>query len=219
MTPDHIQGVPIVKDSRRCVFSSILFPCLGWVLAESPQFPRLRALNACLRHDCVFFKTSLRTPFMKFCLVDRINSLVPGESIQTIKNVSLAEEYLQDHFPGFAVLPGVMMVECLVQSCAWLSRVSDDFRYSTLLLKQARAVKFNSFLKPGQTLEVTATLRSSDDSTAEFMASGTVNGQSAVSARLILSKQNLAERNPKLSDNDQRLIASMKDLFEQIRVL
>ena len=156
---------------------------------------------------------------MKFFLVDRINSLVPGESIQTIKNVSLAEEYLQDHFPGFSVLPGVMMVECLVQSCAWLSRVSDDFRYSTLLLKQARAVKFNSFLKPGQTLEVTATLRSSDDSTAEFMASGTVNGQSAVSARLILSKQNLAERNPKLSDNDQRLIASMKDLFEQIRVL
>ena len=156
---------------------------------------------------------------MKFCLVDRINSLVPGESIQTIKNVSLAEEYLQDHFPGFAVLPGVMMVECLVQSCAWLSRVSDDFRYCTLLLKQARAVKFNSFLKPGQTLEVTATLRSSDDSTAEFMASGTVNGQSAVSARLILSKQNLAERNPQLSDNDQRLIASMKDLFEQIRVL
>ena len=156
---------------------------------------------------------------MKFCLVDRINSLVPGESIQTIKNVSLAEEYLQDHFPGFAVLPGVMMVECLVQSCAWLSRVSDDFRYSTLLLKQARAVKFNSFLKPGQTLEVTATLRSSDDSTAEFMASGTVNGQSAVSARLILSKQNLAERNPQLSDNDQRLIASMKELFEQIRVL
>ena len=156
---------------------------------------------------------------MKFFLVDRINSLVPGESIQTIKNVSLAEEYLQDHFPGFSVLPGVMMVECLVQSCAWLSRVSDDFRYSTLLLKQARAGKFNSFLKPGQTLEVTATLRSSDDSTAEFMASGTVNGQSAVSARLILSKQNLAERNPQLSDNDQRLIASMKDLFEQIRVL
>lgn len=156
---------------------------------------------------------------MKFCLVDRINSLIPGESIQTIKNVSLAEEYLQDHFPGFSVLPGVMMVECLVQSCAWLSRVSDDFRYSTILLKQARAVKFNSFLKPGQTLEVTATLRSSDDSTAEFMASGTVNGQSAVSARLLLSKQNLAERNPQLCDNDQRLIASMKDLFEQIRVL
>jgi 3-hydroxyacyl-[acyl-carrier-protein] dehydratase len=154
---------------------------------------------------------------MKFCLVDRIKTLIPGESIQTIKNVSLAEEYLQDHFPGFSVLPGVMMVECLVQSCAWLSRVSDDFRYSTLLLKQARAVKFNSFLKPGQTLEVTATVRSTSDNTAEFMASGTVDGQSAVSARITLSKQNLADHNVQLAENDKRLISSMKELFEQIR--
>ena len=154
---------------------------------------------------------------MKFCLVDRINSLVPGESIQTIKNVSLAEEYLQDHFPGFSVLPGVMMVECLVQSCAWLSRVTDDFKYSTLLLKQARAVKFNSFLKPGQTLEVTANLRSSAEGTVEFMASGTVDGQSAVSARLLLSRQNLADHNVQLVENDRRLIASMKELFAQIK--
>ena len=90
---------------------------------------------------------------MKFCLVDRITSLVPGQSISTIKHVSMAEEYLQDHFPGFSVLPGVMMVECLVQSCAWLSRVTDEFKFSALLLKQARAVKFNNFLKPGQTTD------------------------------------------------------------------
>lgn len=154
---------------------------------------------------------------MKFCLVDRIRTLVPGESIQTIKNVSLAEEYLQDHFPGFSVLPGVLMVECLVQSCAWLSRVTDDFQYSTLLLRQARAVKFNNFLKPGQTLEVTATLKSSDGSTVDFMASGTVEGQSAVSARISLSRQNLADVSPQLAENDQRLILSMKDLYEQIR--
>jgi 3-hydroxyacyl-[acyl-carrier-protein] dehydratase len=155
---------------------------------------------------------------MKFCLVDRINVLVPGESIQTIKNVSLAEEYLQDHFPGFSVLPGVMMVECLVQSCAWLSRVSDDFRYSMLLLKQARAVKFNSFLKPGQTLAVSATLRSNDEHSAEFMASGTVDGQSAVSARILLSKQNLVDHNPRFAENDARMILSMKELLAQIRI-
>lgn len=95
--------------------------------------------------------------------------------------------------------------------------MTDDFKYSALLLKQARAVKFNNFLKPGQTLEVTATMRSASDTTAEFMASGTVGGLSAVSARLILSKENLASRNPQLADNDARLIASMKELFEQIR--
>jgi 3-hydroxyacyl-[acyl-carrier-protein] dehydratase len=154
---------------------------------------------------------------MKFCLVDRIRNLVPGESIQTIKNVSLAEEYLQDHFPGFSVLPGVLMVECLVQSCAWLSRVTDDFQYSTLLLKQARAVKFNSFLKPGQTLEVSATLKSAEGSVVEFVASGTVEGQSAVSAKISLSRQNLSDVNPQLSENDSRLIVSMRELYEQIR--
>ena len=125
---------------------------------------------------------------MKFCLVDRITELTPGQSISTLKNVSLAEEYLQDHFPGFSVLPGVLMVEAMVQSCAWLSRVTDDFRYSTILLKESRAVKFNNFLKPGQTLHITATLKKNDDNTATFQASGTVDDTSAVSAKLVLSK-------------------------------
>ncbi|MFN8708764.1 MAG: 3-hydroxyacyl-ACP dehydratase FabZ family protein [Planctomyces sp.] len=154
---------------------------------------------------------------MKFCLVDRIVELRPGESIRTIKNVSLAEEYLQDHFPGFSILPGVLMVESMVQTCAWLSRVTDNFLYSTILLKQAKAVKFNNFLKPGQTLEVSATLKKADEQTAEFMASGTVNGESAVSARLVLSRENLASRNPQLSDNDQRMITAMRELYQQIR--
>ena len=155
---------------------------------------------------------------MKFCLVDRITSLTPGESISTIKNVSLAEEYLQDHFPGFSVLPGVLMVEAMVQTCAWLSRVTDDFQYSTILLKQARAVKFNSFLKPGQTLNVNATLKKNEDDTADFRASGTVEGESAVSGRIILSKQNLSSQRPDMASNDQRIQDAMKELYEQIRV-
>lgn len=154
---------------------------------------------------------------MKFCLVDRITELTPGQSISTLKNVSLAEEYLQDHFPGFSVLPGVLMVEAMVQSCAWLSRATDDFAFSTILLKQSRAVKFNNFLKPGQTLHITATMKKNEDNTATFQAKGTVDDTSAVSAKLVLSKQNLADHRPEMADNDQRLLASMRELFEQIR--
>ena len=153
---------------------------------------------------------------MKFCLVDRITDLNPGESISTIKNVSLAEEYLQDHFPGFSVLPGVLMVEAMVQSCAWLSRVTDDFQFSTILLKQARAVKFNSFLKPGQTLSVTAKLRKNEDDTASFQAAGTVGDESAVSARIVLSKQNLNRTNTEMDSADERIQQSMRELFGQI---
>lgn len=153
---------------------------------------------------------------MRFCLVDRVTEITAGASIQTLKQVSLAEEYLQDHFPGFAVFPGVMMVECMVQSCAWLSRFTDDFQFSTILLKQARAVKFNNFLKPGETLQVSATMKSNGAAEAEFMVSGVVNGQSAVSGRLLLSKQNLADLNPQLKDNDARMVSAMRDLWGQV---
>ena len=153
---------------------------------------------------------------VRFCLVDRVTEITAGSSIQTLKQVSLAEEYLQDHFPGFAVFPGVMMVECMVQSCAWLSRFTDDFQFSTILLKQARAVKFNNFLKPGETLQVSATMKSNGAAEAEFMVSGVVNGQSAVSGRLLLSKQNLADLNPQLKDNDARMVSAMRDLWAQV---
>ena len=155
---------------------------------------------------------------MKFCLVDRITELTPGQSISAIKNVSLAEEYLQDHFPGFSILPGVFMVESMVQTCAWLSRVTDGFAYSTVMLKQARAVKFNNFLKPGQTLSISATMKKNDDATATFQVKGTVGDLSAVSAKLTLSKQNLADHRPDMADSDQRMLASMKELYEIIRV-
>ena len=170
-----------------------------------------------LVHFCCFNAYVNPLSAMKFCLVDRITAITAGESISTIKNVSLAEEYLQDHFPGFSVLPGVLMVEAMVQSCAWLSRVTDDFQYSTLLLKQAKAVKFNNFLKPGQTLCVTATMKKNEDSTVSFQASGTVDDQSAVSARLVLSKQNLKDHRADMSSADERVLQSMHELYAQIR--
>src|SRR5438445_11845484 len=93
---------------------------------------------------------------MRFVLIDRIVDLQPGKALVAVKNLSLAEEYLADHFPGFPVMPGVLMLESLVQAGAWLMRATEDFAYSTILLKQARAVKFVNFVSPGKTLTVTA---------------------------------------------------------------
>ena len=153
---------------------------------------------------------------MRFSLIDRIHSLETGKSVTAVKNLSLAEEYLADHFPGFPVMPGVLMLEALVQASAWLLRYSDDFKYSTILLKQAKAVRFNSFVVPGKTLAVTATLHERHGNECVFKGSGTVDGASAVSARLTLQQFNLAEKNPSLQNSDERRIEALRQIFSQI---
>lgn len=153
---------------------------------------------------------------MKFSLVDRIVALEAGKSITTVKNVSLAEEYLQDHFPGFPVLPGVMMVESLVQASAWLLRHTEDFRFSTILLKQAKALKFNNFVTPGKSLTVTSTIHKIDDSECTFKGEGSVDGLSAMSAKITLRRFNLRDQNPSLAKSDELLVAHLRQQFTQI---
>lgn len=153
---------------------------------------------------------------MRFCLVDRILSLEAGESVTATKSLSLAEEYLGDHFPGFPVMPGVLMVESLVQTAAWLMRHTEEFQYSTILLKEARAVRFNNFVSPGQTLRIECTVQKKTDRTYTLKGQGTVDGGSAVSARLTLEQFNLADHQPELARSDEMRIAKMKQTFDTL---
>ena len=91
---------------------------------------------------------------MRFVLIDRILSVQRGESLVAVKNLSLAEEYLSDHFPGFPVMPGVLMLEALTQAGAWLIRDMEDFAHSIIVLKQAKTIKYGSFVEPGRQLEL-----------------------------------------------------------------
>ena len=108
------------------------------------------------------------------------------------------------------------MIEALVQSSAWLLRATDDFAYSTILLKQARAVKFNNFVAPGMTLALQVELQKESGNTCTLTGSGSVAGGSVVSAKLTLERFNLAERNPEMSGADQFEIRKLKELFAQL---
>ena len=150
---------------------------------------------------------------MRFSLIDRIVALDTGQSISTIKNLSLAEEYLQDHFPGFAVMPGVLMVEACVQTGAWLMRATEDFQYSTILLKEAKAV---SFVTPGKQLRVTLKTHKWGSGECTFKATSSVDDESAVSCRITLQQFNLRDRNEALASQDTLLTGKMKELFHQL---
>lgn len=153
---------------------------------------------------------------MRFTLVDKIVALEAGKSITTIKNLSLAEEYLADHFPGFPVMPGVLMIEALVQAGAWLARFSEDFANSTILLKQARNVKFASFVAPGQTLKIHAVIHDWSDREVTIKGTGMVDGTQTVSAKLTLERLNLRDRNPEMSRADEYQVRKLRDLFAQL---
>ena len=95
---------------------------------------------------------------MRFHLVDRILEVQPGKSLRAVKNLTLGEEYLADHFPTFPVMPGVLMLQALVEAGAWLLRATDDFRHSVIVLREARGVKYGSFMEPGRQMTITMEL-------------------------------------------------------------
>lgn len=149
---------------------------------------------------------------MRFCLLDRICSYTPGEELKAIKNVSLAEEYLGDHFPEFPVLPGVFMLEAGVQAAAWLLRLTDDYAYSVITLAEARAVKYADFVAPGHALQMTVTLAKRDGARSTFKFQGEVAGQPCVSGRLVVQCANLADDDPELADLDRRMVAKQREV-------
>jgi len=154
---------------------------------------------------------------MRFHLIDRIVAVEAGKSLRAYKNLTLGEEYLADHFPGFPVMPGVLMLQTLVEAGAWLLRLTDDFRDSTVVLREAKGVKYGSFMEPGKRMEVSVELTERGDGTATLKGKGEAEGQSTVSARLVLAHYNLRERNPALHEVDERLVRHLRQHLAVLR--
>jgi 3-hydroxyacyl-[acyl-carrier-protein] dehydratase len=150
---------------------------------------------------------------MRFSLIDRIDELEPGSRIVAVKSLSMAEEYLADHFPGFPVMPGVLMLEAMTQAGAWLVRASEDFAHSMVVLREARNVKYGQFVEPGQTLQVSAEIVGQSDRETKLKARGAVGERTTVSARLVLERYNLADQDPGQASTDEYLKQQMREMF------
>jgi 3-hydroxyacyl-[acyl-carrier-protein] dehydratase len=143
---------------------------------------------------------------MRFWLLDKIRSFQPDSELSAIKNVTLSEEYLGDHFPEFPVLPGVFMLEAATQAGAWLLRLSENFAHSVISLKEAKNIKYADFVAPGQTLEVTVSMLKKDDRLATFKVDGRIGQRPTLSGRIVLQRYNLVDRDSALGDIDEKII-------------
>jgi 3-hydroxyacyl-[acyl-carrier-protein] dehydratase len=147
---------------------------------------------------------------MRFILIDKVVSLDSGKQIKAVKGLSLAEEYLADHFPAFPVLPGVLLLEGLIESASWLVREAENFAHSMILLEQARNVKYRSFLAPGAQIEYTVETNTIEENVSSFTGFGISGGERIVEAKFGLRHFNLASQNPAMATVDAVVLENMK---------
>ncbi len=150
---------------------------------------------------------------MKFILIDKIDSIEPGESIVTSKSLTLAEEYLGDHFPSFPIIPGVLMLEAMTQSGAWLLREMQDYANTVIYLKSVRNVRYSYFLRPGNTMRYTVKLSGIDETSATFKGTGLCGETKAVSATLELGWKSLSSEGSHGNKVDEELRNSLKKTY------
>jgi 3-hydroxyacyl-[acyl-carrier-protein] dehydratase len=154
---------------------------------------------------------------MRFILIDKVIEIDKGSRIKAVKNVSLAEEYLGDHFPAFPVLPGVLLLEGLIESASWLVRATENFAHSMVLLEEARNVKYKSFAGPGKQIEYTVEAKTIEENISSFTGTGVSNGEPIVEARFGLRHFNLADTDSTMAAVDAMVISEMKKRWELLK--
>lgn len=118
-----------------------------------------------------------------FLLIDRVVDYRLNESITAIKMVSNLDPYLQGHFPGNPVMPGVLIVEALAQASGVLGRLSRGQECQTCLLTEVNDTRFRRLVVPGDVLQLNVQIVRARQSFFWFEGEATVDGDLAAAAK------------------------------------
>jgi len=129
---------------------------------------------------------------MRWIWIDKFIEFESGKRAVTLKNVTLAEEHLHDHFPGFPVMPESLCIEAMAQTAGILVGEAKKFQEKVILAKIKKAVFFD-YVKPGDTIILEATIESIAPEAA------------STSGRITRSEKLLAEIDLMFSHIDQNL--------------
>lgn len=126
---------------------------------------------------------------MRYFLLDRVTRVTPGESARGIKNVTLTDEVVHDHFPDHPILPGALMIEAMAQLAGFLIEVSVNRKDAggpilRALLVQIQNAKFSLPAEPGDRIELEAELGSTMDAAAQVGVTAQVEGKRIARAQL-----------------------------------
>ena len=133
---------------------------------------------------------------MRYFLLDRVTERVPGERARGLKNVTLTDEVVHDHFPDIPILPGALVVEAAAQLAGFLLEMTRNRAEAPLeraLLVQIKSAKFYRPAQPGDRIDLVATLGSSMDAAAEISCEARVEGERSMRATLTFMMRRIAE--------------------------
>ena len=127
-----------------------------------------------------------------FILIDRIDEVKPGEFVNAIKNVTINEPYFQGHFPGQPVMPGVLSLESIAQTTAFLMLYElDDPLKKNMFISGVDRVRFRRLIVPGDQLDINIQLKSKKLTLYKFEGTIKIDNQLAVQA---IITSNLVDR-------------------------
>lgn len=121
---------------------------------------------------------------MRFLMVDRILDLNPGRMAVAEKSLPVSEEIFQDHFPGFPVVPGVLLIEMMGQTAAKALNAQRLPR-GNAMLGEVRSARFRQWVKPGEIIRLTSEIERDQGDFAIAKCHADVAGKKVGSAELM----------------------------------
>ena len=123
-----------------------------------------------------------------FLLVDRVVALDPGKSIRGIKNVTINEPYFVGHFPGYPVMPAVLVIEALAQIAsilAWKIAGRTPSDGSLIFFAGIDNARFRRPVRPGDQLHLESEVQRLVRGIGKFSVRGRVDGEIVAEANLL----------------------------------
>jgi len=132
---------------------------------------------------------------MRWIWIDKFVEFNSGKSAVALKNVTLAEEHLHDHFPDFPVMPECLIIEAMAQTAGILVGEAKSFKEKVILAKVKKAV-FSDYVRPGDTLKLHAKIETITAEAASTIGKVTRGEDTIAEIDLMFSHidQNLAGR-------------------------
>jgi 3-hydroxyacyl-[acyl-carrier-protein] dehydratase len=133
---------------------------------------------------------------MRFYLVDRVDEIVPGEFARGIKNITLSEDFLAEHFPGRPIFPGTLVVEAMAQLGGFLVEVSANCSEEPIrraMLVQIDKAKFHAPCLPGDQVQLDCRLDSSFPGAARILGEARVGEKKVASVALTFMLRSIDE--------------------------